>query len=435
MEWYVSSFIFVVVLLLLFATGLPIFFSLGLASFVGLVLLLGPQKAMLALGTTGYHTAHSFVIVAIPLFIFMAEVVLFSGAGKDLFAAMKRWFAGMPGGLALSTNVSCGVFAAVCGASTATAATVGVIAIPEMMKAGYDKRFTAGTVAAGGTIGILIPPSIIMILYAFITEQSVGSLFIAGVIPGIMSVGLYFLGIMIYTTIKPHWAPGRIHYSWKERLLSLRKVLAVVSLIVLVMGSIYSGLATPTEAAAVGAFGALFIAIVSRKMNWPNLRGAMLRAARTTSFIVLIVIAAKMFGLLITNLNVPQGIIEFVAVSEMSRWAVLIWIVVGLFIGGMFFSSGPLVVLTMPVLFPVVSAVGFDPIWFGIVVVICSEMATITPPVGLTLYVIAGVSERYGVTLEDCMRGVLLYLPWDFIRLTLVILFPIIALWLPGTMY
>ena len=434
MEWWLAGIILTVCLILLLMIGTPIYVSLGGIAAVGLILVLGFDKAVRAFGTLSYSTADSFLLVAIPMFIFMAEIVMFSGAGHDLFSAMEKWFAGIPGGSAIATTAACGVFAAVCGASVATAATVGVISIPEMMKQGYDKKLTVGVVAAAGAVGILIPPSIPMIIYCFITEQSVGQLFMAGFLPGIVFCLVYAIAIVGYVKINPHWAPAHHAYSMKEKLLAFKQVSGVVALIIMVLGTIYTGLGTPTEAASMGALGALLIALISRKLNWANLRPALLRTIQTSSFIMIIIIAAKIFGLLLANLQIPQMITRGVASMEVNRWWVQIAMQGILFIGGCFLDVGSLLLITMPILFPISQALGFDPIWFGVIVTINMEMAVITPPVGLNLYVIAGVAERFKITLWDVIQGAMLFLPFDIVILGIIMAFPDIALWLPSQM-
>ena len=432
--WQILGVLIILALLIVLATGLPIAFSLALLSFAFLFFTIGVKSTVVQAAIVSFNMMNEMVLVAVPLFIFMAEIIMFSGVSRDLFDFANKWLGRFPGGLAQASNGAAGVFAAVCGASVATAATVGLIAIPEMMEKGYDKRLAVGAVAAGGSIGILIPPSIPMILYCFVTEQSVGQMFMAGFIPGVISVFVYFSGIAIRCIRNPKLAPKGPPVSWGTRIASLRKVWSTLVLILAVMGSIYLGVATPTEAAAVGAFGAILLAIIYSRLNWQNMKSAMLRAIQTNCFIMLIVISASLFGYLLSYLRIPQQLTEALLTLGVNRWLIMFMIMVILLIMGMFLEIASIIFLTMPIIYPVVAGLGFDPIWFGIVLVINMEMAVITPPVGLNLYVIRGIAEPYGVTLGDVIRGILPFLPLDLIRMGIMLAFPPLSLWLPSKM-
>lgn len=432
MEWYLIALILFGGLLFLLALGLPVAFAIGLASFVGIFLFIGPQGlGQIVILMVHFGTEIGFVVV--PLFILFATFLSLSGAASGAFNLAQKWLNWLPGSLGVSTTVACGIFGAACGTSTGGAAAMGRVTIPELLKCGYSRPLTLGMVAAGGTLSILIPPSGIMILYCIITEQSIGKMFIAGVVPGIMMVGLFSAYIIIYALFRPQLAPSLPHVSWRERLESLRGVWAMLAVILFVLGAIYTGIATVTEAAAIGCVASLAIALVYKALKWPRFKEALLDTARVTCFIFFIIFSAMTFGYLLSYLRIPFELSELIARSQVPPMGIIAMIMALYIILGCFLDPASILVLTMPVLFPVVQNLGFNPIWFGILATINMELGNITPPVGLNLFVIKSVTPG-DVSTGEIIRGVAPFMGILALGLILVMLFPDIALWLPGTM-
>jgi len=432
MEWYVIAIIaFVAMFAILFA-GVPIAIGLGLVGAFGMWALLGAGPALAFLGNHAFSTLPSFVWVAVPLFLLMAEIILFTGIGADLFDFVHKLLHRFPGSLAMSAIVSCAGFGALSGSSTATAATIGAVSIPEMQKRRYDNRLIAGSIAAGGGLGILIPPSLPLIIYGVITETNVGMLFMAGLLPGIIMAVLDAAYVGISCRRNPSRAPripGGV--TWRDRILAARKVWPVVVLAFLVLGSIYLGWATVTEAAAVGAFGSLCVAIVYRKLNWGNLRQAMLAAVKTTSVVIMIAVGALLFGYFLTVGQVPQQLASFLVGLPVNPWVILIGINLLLLLLGCVLDVATLILVVLPILFPAVIALGFDPVWFGVVFVVNIEIALETPPIGMNLFVVKGISD---IPIGDVMRGAIPFVFVEAIVLALVMAFPQISLWIPSLM-
>ncbi|KIN64089.1 TRAP transporter, DctM subunit [Sulfitobacter noctilucicola] len=414
-----------ITLFVLLLLGVPVAFALG---GMGLgMLLLGGFSPLMAPQSI-LSTLDGFILLAVPLFLLMSNLLLKGGVGRDLFAAVQAWVGHWPGGLAVATIISCGLFAAISGSSVATAATIGTVAIPEMINRGYDKRFVYGLLAAGGTLGILIPPSIPMIVYGFVTEQSVIALFLAGIGPGLVLVTLFIVFAMVHARLSGNFddVPKA---SMSERMSASRRALPSVALALLVIIGLYSGAFTPTEAAAVGCAAALVItAFWLRTLTWAALREAIMESAITTAAILLIVAGAKVFGKAIALYRIPQDISAFLAQTIDGPLQFIIVVSIVLLLMGLVFEALSMILIMTPVLLPAALGLGFDPIWFGIYMVIMVECALITPPVGLNLYVIQSVAKA---SLADVARGV-----WPFLALMLVTVgvlyvFPDLALYIP----
>jgi C4-dicarboxylate transporter DctM subunit len=371
-------------------------------------------------------------MLTLPLFILMAEVVSFSGVGDDLYTAAHNWLGWLPGGLAISSIVTCTGFAAISGSSPATAASVGLVSIPEMIKRGYNRKLAVGSIAAGGTLGILIPPSITMIIYGVITEVSIGRLFIAGIIPGILLSFILCLAIGLAVKIKPDLAPRVEAVSWSERISSLKHVWAFIVLALSIMGSIYAGIATPTESAAIGATLSLVIALIYRRLTVKAIHGALLRTVAVTAMIMFLVIGGNIFAFLLSTLSIPQYVTETITALNMSKWAIMIIINIILLIMGCLLDPMAIMVIVLPIIFPIVTQLGFDPVWFGIVVTINVEMGMITPPVGLNLFILKGSVP--GINMKDIVGGALPFLLLLLLGLIIIMVFPPLATWLPGRM-
>ena len=392
------------VMFALLLAGLPVAFSLGVLGLGMLVIggfspLMAPQAIL--------STLDGFILLAVPLFLLMSNILLRGGCGKDLFSAVQAWVGHWPGGLAVATIVSCGIFAAISGVSVATAATIGVVAIPEMIKRGYNKNFVYGLLAAGGTLGILIPPSLPMIVYGFVTEESVISLFLAGIGPGIFLITLFIIFSIIYS--KYFGGYKRVPpASWKERKKYSIKVLPTLTLAVLILGGIYTGVFTPTEAAAVGFSLALFLTtILLRSLTLADFKKALFESMVTTAAILVIIAGAKIFGKAIALYRIPQDISMFIEATIQSKAVFMITVCLILVAMGLVFETLSMVLIMVPVLLPAAMGMGVDPIWFGIFMVIMVECALITPPVGLNLYVIQSVAKTQ---LGEVAKGVVPFL-------------------------
>jgi tripartite ATP-independent transporter DctM subunit len=425
------SIIVVLCFLVFLMAGMPVFGALGLASVIGILLVQGPRGLGAVPGVI-YDRLAGFVLVAVPLFILMGEIIFISGIGADIYTATSRWLNKLSGSLGMSSVAACAIFSALCGVSVAGAATIGSFAIPEMLKRGYDKSLATGCVAASGGLALLIPPSVALILYGVVADESVGKLFIAGIIPGFALAILMMGYIFILAKFRPHLAPASTrHITWGMRFSALARIWPVLLLIILVLGSIYKGIATPTEAAAVGCVGALVLGFFRKKLNWTILKRIFRSTMITSGMILLILSSALLFGYVLTRLQVPQQLAELVATSHLPNWTVLILIFALLFVMGMFMDIVSVILISTPILLPIVIGMGYNTLWFGIVMAIACEIGTETPPVGLNLFVIKGVSPP-SVSLMDVIRGAIPFAMVETFGLIIFVAFPGLILWLPG---
>lgn len=413
------------ILFVLLLGGVPVAFALG---GIGLGMLIAGGFSPLMAPQALLSTLDGFILLAVPLFLLMSNVLLKGGVGRDLFAAVQAWVGHWPGGLAVATILSCGIFAAISGSSVATAATIGTVAIPEMISRGYGKRFVYGLMAAGGTLGILIPPSIPMIVYGFVTEESVIALFLAGIGPGLLLVGLFIAYAMIYARFSPEYQ-SLPKASWDERRQASIRALPSILLAMVVVGGLYAGVFTPTEAAAIGFACALIItAVLLRTLTWQGFKEAVYGSMVTTVAILLIVAGAKVFGKAIALYRIPQDISAFITANIEGPILFILAISIILLLMGLVFEALSMVLIMTPVLLPSALALGFDPIWFGVYMVVLVECALITPPVGLNLYVIQSVAKT---TLGEVSRGVVPFLVLMLLTVALLYIFPDIALYIP----
>jgi len=431
MSWELAGVIYLVVMTLLLVGGVWIAIALGVVGVAGL-LIVNPSLVA-GIESVAWNTIESFVLTAVPLFLFMGSVIMNSGVSARFYRGLTLWLARVPGGLAQSNIVACSIFAALCGSSVATAAAIGAIAIPEMRTRGYDMRVTTGTLAAGGTLGILIPPSIPFIIYGSTVGESVGRLFTAGVVPGVILTLAFmtFLGVQVW--LHPGLVPRETGVvTWSMRLRALLDLVPIVLLIVLVLGGIYAGVMTPTEAAGVGAAGALAVAAFFRGLTWPVLKRSLLETVRANAMILFIVIGAQIMSFALVSAGIPRGVVAAISALSASHWVVFTFIVVMYLVLGCLVDALSLMLLTLPVVFPIVQAQGFDPIWFGVVLVILLETGLITPPVGINLFVIQGMS---GEPLGRVAAGSFPYVVLMLLGIVLLAFFPGLALWLPAKMF
>jgi C4-dicarboxylate transporter, DctM subunit len=416
-------------LLILIGYGIPVAFALGLVGSLGAVIFLSPAH-LEEMATIAFDNSTNFVFVSVPLFILMAELFVGGKLSSQLFDTASRCFNRLPGALAIASVVACAVFGGPCGSSAATAASIGGPAIPEMLKHGYDKRLAAGVVAAGGTLGILIPPSIAMILFGVINQVSIGQLYLAGILPGIMMTILLSVAVALAALRWPHLAPRIEEVTWSERIQSLRGAWPVAVLTAIVTVPIYTGIATPTEAAALGAGASLIYVIITPGLSWLRLSSALLNTVQVTAMIMFLLIGGFMLGFVMTSIGLPQSISKFIATLDANRWVVMILINLLFFLIARALDPLTIMVITMPVLFPVVVDLGFDPVWFGVIMTINFEIDNILPPDGLNLLVLKGVAPPE-VSINDIILGSLPFVLVLILGMAIIMVFPEIALWLP----
>ena len=426
------GFIGIAILFVFLFLGMPIGIAMGMVGFAGFAVLRGLDAALGVLTTVPYRTFASYDFSVVPLFILMGAFCFHAGLSKDLYNTVYRWLGHFRGGLALANVGACAGFAAVSGSSTATAATMGTVALPEMERYNYDPALATGSVAAGGTIGILIPPSVGLIVYGIIAEQSIGQLFLAGFIPGVLEAVFYLITIFIICRINPMLGPPGPVSSWSERILSLKSTWIILLLFILVLGGIYMGIFTPTEAAGVGAFGAFIAALLRGKLNRLALKESLFETLRNTAMILIIVLGALILGYFLAISRVPFTIADTIVGLEVNRYIILILILVFLLFLGTVIDAPAMILLITPIFYPVAEQLGFDPIWFGIIIVRMCEMALITPPVGLNVFVIKGVAKD--VPMYTIFKGIIPFLMADVCHITMLIAFPQLSLFLPSLM-
>ncbi|MEK7438882.1 MAG: TRAP transporter large permease [Pseudomonadota bacterium] len=416
-------------LLALIALALPVAAVLGV---LGLLLdqIFSNMPLSRAMGEVAWSTSKDFLLVAIPMFILLGEILLRAGIAERMYAAMVKWLSWIPGGLMHSNIGACAVFAATSGSSVATAATVGTVALPLIRKHGYNERLFLGTLAAGGTLGILIPPSINMIIYAVLTDTSIPKLYLAGIIPGVGLAGLFMLLVAVVCLVKPAWGGKRLSSNWAERIASLPNLLPPLGIFLVVVGSIYAGFATPTEAASLGVVAALGLAWAYGRLSLSMLREVLENTMRTTSMVMLIIVAAYFLNFILSAIGLSALLTDFISGLGLSKMQMLIAVVVFYLVLGCFMETLSMMITTIPIVAPVMFQLGFDPVWYGIVMVILIEMALITPPVGLNLFVVQSL-RKHGA-LNDVIAGALPFVLAMLGAIALLAFFPGIALWLPA---
>jgi len=417
------------VLFIAFLSGLPIISSLIVVGFLGMSYLRGAPAGLSIMGSSPFSTASHFTFSVIPLFVLMGEFCFFSGIGTDLYQMAYRWFGHFPGGLSMGTVVGCGGFAAVCGDSMATAVTMGAVALPEMKRFQYDPRLAVGCVAAGGTLGVLIPPSLAFILYALLTDQSIATLFIAGIIPGILLISLFLLTIYVMARRNPLLGPPGPATTWPEKMASLKGVWATLVLFALVIGGMYAGVFTPTEGGGIGAFGALIIGIARRRLRWHSIVSSLLEAGKISAVCISILIGANIFGYFLASSKLPLELAGYVAQLAVPALLILIIILIIYLFLGCLMPAIPMLVLTVPIFYPVVTALGYDPIWFGVLMVLMFEMAVITPPMGINVLALRAVATD--VDLGVMFKGTMPFLIAMMLCVAILIVLPDFALFLP----
>ena len=418
----------VTILLVLIGLSIPVAAALGV---LGLVL--DPLFSMLplsrAMGELAWSSSNEFLLVAIPMFIMLGEILLRAGFAERMYGAMALWLSWLPGGLMHANIGASTLFAATSGSSVATAATVGTVSVPQIKRYGYNEPLFLGSIAAGGTLGILIPPSINLVIYGVLTNSSVPKLYLAGIIPGLMLAGLFMLTVIVACTIKPAWGGQPVRASWRERFISLQHLLPPLGIFFLVVGSIYAGIATPTEAAALGVVGALVLAAFSRRLSLRMLRDALEGTMKSTAMIMLIVIAAGFLNFVMSATGLTDTLTKTIGGLGLSPGMMILVVVLFYVVLGCFMETLSMMIVTIPIVAPVMIALGFDPVWLGILIILMVETALITPPVGMNLFVVHSI--RKGGSMNAVIVGSLPFVAALFVMVALIAVFPDIALWLP----
>lgn len=421
-----------VALFTLMLLRVPVGMAMGLVGVCGYGYIAGSGPALKLIGQTSMRTVTDYTFGVIPMFMLMGAFVSVSGVSRELFRAANAFIGHLRGGLGVATVVACGGFAAICGSSVATAATFSSVAYPEMRRFGYPQSFSTGVIAAGGTLGAMLPPSTVLAVYAILTQQDIGKLFMAGIVPGILAMLMYVLTIFIIVKVRPDWLPRGPQTTWPERMAGIKDVWAPVLLFVFVIGGLYGGYFTPTEAGGVGATGAFLLGVLRGKLDRAGTLTALLSATRTAAAVFTVLIGALIFGYFLTITQVPQNLTAYVSELGLGRYQVLALIMVMYLVLGCLMDAMAMIILTVPIIFPIIVQLGFDPIWFGIIIVMTVELGLIHPPVGMNVFVIKSVVPD--VSFTTIFRGVIPFVLTDLLRLVILIAFPVIALWLPSQM-
>lgn len=418
-------------LLLFLLLGMPVAFALGISGMIGIYFTIGFDGMMGQLMSAPYRTVASMTLIAVPMFILMAELIHQGGIGSDLFNAANKWLGRLPGGVAIATVLASAGFGAISGSSAAAAGTMASISLPEFKKLGYGLPVATGVVAVAGTLGVMIPPSIPMIMYGIMTENSIGNLLIAGILPGLLTAGIYTLGIMGWALWKPSLLPRGEKVTLSEKVRSLRGLWGFIAIVTLIVYCLYGGIATTSEVAAFGAVIALLYLLLARRMTWKKFMVAMERTVRTSIMIFSIIIGATLFGYFLTISQVPQTLVRIISESGTHPWIVLFFVMVIYIVLGFFMETISILIITLPITYPLIVNLGFDPIWFGIIVIKLIEIGLVTPPVGVNAYVVSGAT---GVPVEKVFRGTGMMLLFEAVSLLVLLLVPGVATWLPSIM-
>lgn len=431
----IESIIGFAVLIALILLRLPLAFAMGVIGFIGFWYIndYNWTAAMSMAARRIIDTGQDYGLSVIPLFILMGNFVTKAGISKELYRACNAFVGHRRGGLSMSTILACGGFSAICGSSLATSATMSKVAMPPMRKYGYSDGLASASIAAGGTLGILIPPSVMLVIYGLLTETSIRELFAAGFLPGLLGIGLYLAAVQWVVARKPDSAPPGERVSWKDRFIALKGIFSTLLLFVIVMGGIYIGAFTPTEAAGIGACGAFALAAVRGKLNYAVVREILIDTAKTSASLFAVVISALILSNFVNRAGLPTALVELIQTANVTPMMALGIILLIYIILGCVFESMSMMLLTVPIFFPVIVELGFDPIWFGIIVVVVTEISLITPPVGLNVFVLSGLIKD--INTATIFRGVLPFWVADMVRLALIVLVPAIALYLPNMLY
>jgi C4-dicarboxylate transporter DctM subunit len=421
-----------IVLFVLMLLRVPVGMAMGLVGVTGFGYLVGSGPALKLIGQTSMRTVTDYTFGVIPMFLLMGAFVSASGISSELFRAANTFVGHRKGGLGVATIAACAGFAAISGSSVATAATFSSVAYPEMRRYGYPQSFATGVIAAGGTLGAMLPPSTVLAVYGIITQQDIGKLFVAGIFPGLLAISMHMMTIGVIGAVRPGFLPAGPKSTWRERLAGLRDVWAPLLLFIFVIGGLYGGIFTPTEAGGVGAGGAFLLGVARGRLSRAAIRSSLLQATRTAAAVFTVLIGALLFGYFLTVTQVPQKITEFMTGLGLGPYGVLTLIMLMYLVLGCLMDAMAMIIHTVPIIFPVVTSLGFDPIWFGVIIVMTVELGLIHPPVGMNVFVIKSVVKDVNFT--TIFKGVIPFIVADLIRLVILIALPIIATYLPSRM-
>lgn len=428
----------IVVMVLLFLTNMPVAYVMATIGLIGFSVVSSLKGGLNLLAKDFYEVFSNYDLTTVPLFILMGQMAFNSGISRRLYNTAYKFLGGIRGGLSIATVSACTAFGAVCGSSAATAATMATVGLPEMKRFNYADELSAGSVASGGGLGMIMPPSVVLIIYGILTEQSIGKLFVAGIIPAIVVTFLFIITILIWCALRPDQGPKGERFSWKARFHSLLDLSETLLVFALVMGGLFFGLFTPTEAAAVGVAGVLLVSLLHRQLTWKNFMEAIFDSLRTSCMVMMLIAGAVIFGKFMAVTRIPFEIASWIGGFNLSNLIVFTMVVGVYFLGGCFMDSLALVMLTVPIFYPLILSIGYDPIWFGIIIVMVTEMGVITPPVGINVYVVYGVSRSLpggGIKLEDIFKGIFPFLAAVVVGIILFMIFPQLVLWLPNLLY
>ncbi len=425
------------IMIAVFMSRMPVAYVMMLIGYLGFSFMVSGKAGLGLLSRNIYEVFSSYGLTTIPLFILMGQLAFNSGISRRLYDTAYTFLGSIRGGLAMATVSACTAFGAVCGSSPATAATMATVGLPEMKRYGYADELSTGAVASGGGLGMIMPPSVVLIVYGVLTEQSIGQLFVAGIIPAILVTILFIISIYIRCRLAPAQGPPGEHFSWSARLKSLAGMAETMAVFVLVIGGLFIGLFTPTEAAAVGVFGVLAVSLIRRQLTWDGFVRSLYETLRTSCMVMLLIAGAVVFGKFLAVTRIPFNIASWVGGFDLPPAAIMATIVMIYFVGGCFMDALAFVMLTIPIFFPVVTSLGYDPIWFGIIIVMVTEMGVITPPVGINVYVVYGVARNVigEVPLEAIFKGIFPFLLAVIAGVIILIAFPQLILLLPNLMY
>jgi len=427
----------ILIMLFLFMTRMPVAYVMALVGFAGFSYMVSGIGGLNLLSRTIYESFASYGLTTIPLFILMGQFAFNSGIGRRMYDTANKFLGSTRGGLAMATVVACTAFGAVCGSSPATAATLATVGLPEMRRYLYGDELATGSVASGGGLGMIMPPSVVLIVYGILTEQSIGALFVAGIIPSIVVTLLFILCIYIYCLIKPKQGPRGEKFSWSQKLRSLTNMGDTLLIFIIVMGGLFLGIFTPTEAAAVGAFAVLAVSVIRRNLNWAGFVKSLYETLRTSCMVMFLVTGAVVFGKFLAVTRIPYNIASWVGGFDLPPFLILAAIVAVYFVGGCIMDALALVMLTIPIFYPVLIDLGYDPIWFGIIIVLVTQIGVITPPVGINVYVVYGVAQSVvgKIKLESIFKGTVPFLFAIIAAIIIMTIFPQIIMILPQLMY
>jgi C4-dicarboxylate transporter DctM subunit len=427
----------IIVMVIVFMSRMPVAYVMAMIGYVGFSIMISGIGGLNLLSRNIYDVFASYGLTTIPLFIFMGQLAFNSGISRRLYDTGYKFLGSTRGGLAMATVAACTAFGAVCGSSPATAATMATVGLPEMRRYKYADELATGAVASGGGLGMIMPPSVVLIVYGILTEQSIGALFVAGVFPAILVTILFIISIYIRCTFAPEQGPAGEEFTLKEKIKSLAGMSETLAVFILVIGGLFLGMFTPTEAAAVGSFGVLLVSLIRRQLIWKGFVEALYETLGTSCMVMLLIAGAVVFGKFLAVTRIPFDIASWVGGFDLPPYLIMAIIIFIYFIGGCFMDALAFVTLTVPIFFPVVTALGYDPIWFGIIIVMVTEMGVITPPVGINVYVVFGVAKRIigEVPLESIFKGILPFLLAVIVGVIILMIFPQIILYLPNLMY